>query len=73
VSGEQKLKATLARLRPRPPPPLEIQPTNAWEVMIAERLQGLRDDVDQLQTRLWWLFALIIGAAIANVIVGLLQ
>jgi hypothetical protein len=41
--------------------------------MIAERLQGLRDDVDQLQTRLWWLFALIIGAAIANVIVGFLQ
>ncbi|MGD9316314.1 MAG: hypothetical protein PVG56_05745 [Anaerolineae bacterium] len=55
------------------PAPLEVEPTNPFEIMIAERLQALRCDVDRLQTRLWWLFALIIGAAVANVIVGLIR
>jgi hypothetical protein len=41
--------------------------------MIAERLQALRRDVDRLQTRLDWLFALIIGAAVTNVVLALLR
>lgn len=73
VTGEDRFKAAFRRLRHPPPAPLDVEPSNPWEVMIAERLQALRRDVDQLSTRLWWLFALIIGAAVANVIVGLLQ
>jgi hypothetical protein len=55
------------------PEPLEVEPTNPFEVMIAERLQALRRDVDRLQTRLDWLFALIIGAAVTNVVLALLN
>ncbi len=55
------------------PLPLEVEPTNPFEVIIAERLQSLRRDVDRLQTRLDWLFALIIGAAITNVVLALLK
>ena len=55
------------------PAPLEAEPTNPFEIMIAERLQSLRRDVDRLQTRLDWLFALIIGAAITNVVLALLR
>ena len=73
--GEERFRAALARLRrmPRAPAALEVEPTNPWEIMIAERLQALRCDVDRLQTRLWWLFALILGAAVANVVMGLLS
>ena len=58
---------------PPDPAPLEVEPTNPFEIMIAERLQALRRDVDRLQTRLDWLFALIIGAAVTNVILALLR
>lgn len=58
---------------PPRPAPLEAEPTNPFEIMIAERLQSLRRDVDRLQTRLDWLFALIIGAAITNVVLALLR
>lgn len=74
--GESKLKAALRRLRPAAPPPppaLDVEPTNAFEVAVAERLERLRDDIDRLQSRLNWLFALIIGAAITNVVLTLLQ
>jgi hypothetical protein len=60
-------------LRPPGPAPLEAEPTNPFEIMIAERLQALRRDVDRLQTRLDWLFALIIGAAVTNVVLALLR
>lgn len=53
--------------------PLEAEPTNPFEIMIAERLQSLRRDVDRLQSRLDWLFALIIGAAVTNVVLALLR
>jgi hypothetical protein len=76
-SGEERFRAAFQRLRKlhsdASAAPLEAEPTNPFEIMIAERLQALRCDVDRLQTRLWWLFALIIGAAVANVIVGLIR
>ena len=71
-TGEERFRQAFRRLRRPGPSPLEVEPTNPWEIMIAERLQALRGDVDRLETRLWWLFALIIGAAIANVVIGLL-
>ena len=60
-------------VRPPGPVPLEAEPTNPFEIMIAERLQALRRDVDRLQTRLDWLFALIIGAAVTNVVLALVR
>lgn len=78
--GESKLKAALGRLRSSadhcPPPTghtFDVEPTNAFEVAVAERLERLRCDIDRLQARLNWLFALIIGAAITNVVLTLLQ
>jgi hypothetical protein len=57
---------------PNPNPgPLDIEPTSPFEVVVLERLQVLRRDVDRIQTRLDWLFALIIGAAITNVALAL--
>jgi len=50
-----------------------MEPTNPFEVVVLERLQVLRRDVDRIQTRLDWLFALIIGAAVTNVALALLS
>jgi hypothetical protein len=77
MSGETKLRASLARVGargPRPPcPPLEPKPTNPFELAVAERLATLKADIDRVESRLNWLFALIIGAAVTNVVIALLQ
>ena len=63
-----------APIGPNPnPEPLDMEPTNPFEVVVLERLQVLRRDVDRIQTRLDWLFALIIGAAVTNVALALLN
>jgi hypothetical protein len=72
TEGEIRFRKAFSRLRPTPPPPMEIKPCSPFEIMIAERLQALRTDLDRLETRLWWLFALIVGAAVANIVIGLL-
>ncbi len=72
--GEQNLRRTLQRLhRPQPQkPPLDLNPTTPFEVAIAEQLRYLRRDVDKLNSRLNWLFTLIAGAAVTNIVLALL-
>lgn len=73
--GAARLAASMARIRRgRPgPPPLDLKPCNAFEVAVAEQLRAMRQDLERLEARLWWLFALILGAAVANVVLSLLQ
>jgi hypothetical protein len=84
-SGESRLRNTVRRLGSRtagaaggpgpgasPAQPLSLDPTNAFEVAVAEQIRALRDDVDELKERLNWLFGLIIAAAAANVVLALL-
>jgi hypothetical protein len=79
MSGETRLRATIARVRgpvgaaPRGCPPLKPEPTNPFELAVAERLATLKADIDRVESRLNWLFALIIGAAVTNVVIALLQ
>ena len=75
--GETRLRSALARLRrpgptPATPELFTLDPGNAFEVAVAEQLKALREDVDRLQSRLDWLFGLIIAAAVANVVLALL-
>ena len=56
-----------------PPKPLSLDPTNPFEIVLAEQMRHLRADVDRLNTRLNWLFTLILGAAVTNVILAILQ
>lgn len=88
-AGESRLRASLRRLgrtspplhdqspRPNPAPPnpqaLCLDPSNAFEVAMAEQIRALRDDVDELKERLNWLFGLIIAAAVANVVLAFLS
>lgn len=72
------LKATLRRLSasPRPPvpaSPLDLRPTNPFEVAVAERLKALEAELDQLRSRINWLLTVIVGAAITNVVIALLK
>ncbi len=46
---------------------------NPFELAVAERLATLKADIDRVESRLNWLFALIIGAAVTNVVIALLQ
>jgi hypothetical protein len=79
MTGESRLRATLARVRVRSPvgahggPPLKPEPTNAFELAVAERLTTLKSDIDRVENRLNWLFALIIGAAVTNIVIALIQ
>ena len=74
MTGDEKLRAAPSRLRGvGQPPPLPLEPTNAFEVAIAERLKALQAEVDQLRSRINWLFTVIVGAAIANVVIALLR
>ena len=71
MSGSHRLKTSLQRLRRPDPTPADLRPCTPFEVAVAEQLKAMREDLDQLQARLWWLFALIIGAAVANLIAAL--
>lgn len=74
MMGDEKLRAAMSRLRgARQTPPLPLEPTNAFEVAIAERLKALQGEVDQLRSRINWLFTVIVGAAITNVLIALLR
>lgn len=77
-TGDEKLRRSIARLASRaqrrdPAPPLKPEPSNAFEVAVAERLEYLQEQLDQLSTRLWWVLTVIVGAALVNVVLGLLQ
>ena len=78
MTGESRLRAAIARIsaspHPRvPPSPLKPEPTNPFELAVAERLASLKSDIDRVESRLNWLFALIIGAAVTNIIIALIQ
>ena len=61
-------------LRPSPAPPaLDVRPTNAFEVAVAERLKALEAELDQLRSRINWLLTVIVGAAITNIVIALLK
>ncbi len=53
--------------------PLNLSPTNPFEVVVAERLKALEAELDRLRGRLNWLFTVIVGAAIANLVIALLK
>ena len=69
------MKSTEKNQRPpnNTPKPLSLDPTNPFEVVLAEQIRHLRADVDRLNTRLNWLFTLILGAAVTNIILAVLQ
>jgi hypothetical protein len=82
-AGESRLRASLRclgrntspldeqkRAELDAPRPLSLDPSNAFEVAVAEQIRALRDDVDELKERLNWLFGLIIAAAVANVVLA---
>ncbi len=47
--------------------------TNPFEVALAERLKAPEAQVGRRRTMLNWLFTVIVGAAIANLVVALLK
>ena len=71
--GETRFRQALARLRQPSPPPLNLRPTNAFEVAVAEQLKQLRCDIDKLNARLWWLITVVVGLAAANLVLSLLK
>ena len=71
--GADRLKASVGRLRRPPPQPFAPDPSNAFEVAVAERIKSIQCDVDQIRSRLNWLLGLIVGAAAANIILDLLK
>lgn len=76
MTGDARLKQAIARLRSRRPktlPPFSPEPSNAFQVAIAERLTALTDEVDRLRSRLNWLLTIIIGAALANTVIALIK
>lgn len=79
-SGADRLKATIRRLRvsASPPPhvsapPLRPEPTNAFEIAIAQRLKDLEEEIDRLRTQLNWLLLFIVAAALTNVVISILR
>jgi hypothetical protein len=78
--GETRLRQALARLRPftasearQPPKPLDLRPSNAFEVAVAEQIKQLRCEIDKLNARLWWLITVVVGLAAANLVLNLLK
>lgn len=73
--GEAQLRQTLARLRrlPPEPKPLTLTPSTPYEVQLAAEIKALREELERLHARLNWLLTVIIGAALANSLLTVLQ
>ena len=71
--GEARLRSAVRRLGRPAPPPLDPRPSNPFEVAVAERLQAMQKELDQIRSRLNWLLTVIVGAAVTNVVLALLQ
>jgi len=81
----ERLKAEIRRLRGRPggvgrpaggvPPrePVDLRPTNAFEVAIAERMKAMEEEIGELRSRINWLLTVIVGAAVTNIVIALLK
>ena len=54
-------------------PPLRPEPTNAFEIAIAQRLKDLEEEIDRLRTQLNWLLLFIVAAALSNVVISILK
>ena len=69
-SGEEKLKAAIARLRKKrsPRPPINLDPTTPFEQAILHHYEELRRDVEDLKKRVDWLTVAIVGAALTFVL-----
>jgi hypothetical protein len=75
-SGSERLAAAIKRMRsgrPATEPDWKLDPTNAFEVAVAERLKAMQCQIDQLTSRLNWLLTVIIGAALTNLVIALLK
>jgi hypothetical protein len=57
----------------RAPEPLRLEPTNPFEVAVAEQLRHLRREVDRLHGRFNWLLTVIVGAALTNIVIAVLK
>ena len=79
MTGNDRLTATLRtigrhlRQPANQPPPLRVDPTNPFEVAIAERISALADQVNRLNTMLWWLFTVVVGFALLNIVLSVLK
>ena len=64
--GERRLRQALQNLRrpPSHPKPINIEPTNALEALLIERIQQLESDIQELKTRVNWLILAIVGACL---------
>jgi hypothetical protein len=71
--GENRLRQALTRRRPPSHKPLDLRPSNAFEVAVAEQLKQLRCDIDKLNARLWWLITVVVGLAATNLVLNLLK
>jgi hypothetical protein len=76
--GENRLRQALTRRftaseARQPPTPLDLRPSNAFEVAVAEHIKQLRCEIDKLNARLWWLITVVVGLAAANLVLNLLK
>ena len=75
TQGENRLRRALTRLKPQklPNTPLKIEPSNPFEVAVKERLDALQAELDRLSSRVNWLLTVIIGFALLNLVINLVQ
>lgn len=74
--GETRLRRALRRTKPpaaSPLPPLNPNPTNAFELAIAERIKAMQDQIDLMRAKIDWLLLFIVAAAMTNVVISMLK
>lgn len=75
MNGSRRLHDSICRLRAarNRHPPLKPDPSNPFEVSVAETLKAMQREIDHLRSRLDWLLVFIVGAALTNGVINLLQ
>lgn len=66
----EQLKGLLRKLRKPPTKGLDLAPTTPFDALLEERLKGLERQVEELKGRVNGLIFLVVGAVVAQVVLG---
>ena len=71
--GSEELEDVIHRLRGPRPKGIDLSPTTPFEAVLDERIKAMERSVGELKGRINGLLIVVVGAIIAQIVLGVIQ